>query len=251
MICLGLAYRAMGTSAPTLPNRESNGDALPRFPCSAARRGTCSTTSTPTRRFRRTPLEWPSYAGIPTSTRRRSSWRTSMAAESAGWQPRCRRNSSRLASVSGRPIVVARRTVDRHADGGQQRRSRRDRRRGRWLDSQARTKKWYNVRRAGWLADSSAVLAAAAENTGAYLQHQVWAIPLSGAPPRKITSDLNNYAGMSTTSAGDAFVAVQLSGTAAVWVARRAATHLARRPLPAEAPRWTAQRVSRGRQMAG
>jgi Tol biopolymer transport system component len=81
------------------------------------------------------------------------------------------------------------------------------------------TKKWYNVRRVGWLADSTAVLAATAENSASYLQHQVWAIPVSGAAPRKITSDLNDYAGMSTTSAGDAFVAVQLSGAASVWVA--------------------------------
>jgi eukaryotic-like serine/threonine-protein kinase len=81
------------------------------------------------------------------------------------------------------------------------------------------TKTWYNLRRVGWLADSSAVLAATAENSASYLQHQVWAIPVSGAAPRKITSDLNDYAGMSTTSAGDAFVAVQISATAAVWVA--------------------------------
>jgi len=81
------------------------------------------------------------------------------------------------------------------------------------------TRGWYNARRVGWLADSSAVLVATAENSASYFQHQVWAIPVSGAAPRKITSDLNDYAGMSTTGAADAFVAVQISFTAAVWIA--------------------------------
>jgi eukaryotic-like serine/threonine-protein kinase len=79
---------------------------------------------------------------------------------------------------------------------------------------------WPSMRRVGWLADGSGVLAAVAENAGAFSPHQVWLIPISGAEPRRITSDLNNYAGMSTTSAGNAFVAVQITMVADVWTAR-------------------------------
>jgi Tol biopolymer transport system component len=79
---------------------------------------------------------------------------------------------------------------------------------------------WFSMRRVGWLADGSGVLAAVAENAGAFVAHQVWVIPISGDEPRRITSDLNNYAGMSTTSTGNAFVAVQITMAADVWIAR-------------------------------
>ena len=112
------------------------------------------------------------------------------------------------------------------------------------------TKTWYNLRRVGWLADSSAILAAAAENSASYLQHQVWAIPVSGAAPRKITNDLNDYAGMSTTTAGGAFVAVQLSGSAAVWVAP-GGDALRATAITSGGPPLDGAGVSHGRRTAG
>ncbi len=81
------------------------------------------------------------------------------------------------------------------------------------------TRRWYSVRRVGWLADGSGVLAAVADTSSAYLAHQVWLVPYPGGEPRRITTDLNNYAGMSMTASGDAFVAVQTTATSNVWVA--------------------------------
>ena len=81
------------------------------------------------------------------------------------------------------------------------------------------TRRWYSVRRVGWLADGSGVLAAVADTSSAYPAHQVWLAPYPGGEPRKITTDLNNYAGMSMTASGDAFVAVQTTGISNVWVA--------------------------------
>jgi eukaryotic-like serine/threonine-protein kinase len=78
---------------------------------------------------------------------------------------------------------------------------------------------WYAVRRVGWLTDSSAVLAAVAENSNHYLTQQVWVVPLANREVRRITNDLNNYAGMSTTKAGDAFVAVQIALATGLWIA--------------------------------
>jgi eukaryotic-like serine/threonine-protein kinase len=81
------------------------------------------------------------------------------------------------------------------------------------------TRRWYGVRRVAWLADSSAVLAAVAESASAYFGHQVWLVPASGGEPRQVTSDLNDYLGVSTTTDGAAFVTVQLNTKADVWVA--------------------------------
>ena len=79
---------------------------------------------------------------------------------------------------ASRPVVVARRTGDRHADGEQSWDARR--RSSTWPTGSIRklgTKTWYTVRRVGWLADSSTVLAAVAENSAAYLQHQGVGVP--------------------------------------------------------------------------
>jgi eukaryotic-like serine/threonine-protein kinase len=79
------------------------------------------------------------------------------------------------------------------------------------------SKRWYQMCRLGWLADSSAVLASAKEGPGSALQ--VWLLPTNGDPPRQITSDTNNYLTVGATASGTAFVTVQGSVTGDVWVA--------------------------------
>jgi serine/threonine protein kinase len=78
---------------------------------------------------------------------------------------------------------------------------------------------WYMVRRLAWLADNSGLLAAAADKSSAYSAQQVWHIPYPDGAPRTITRDLSNYRGVSVTASGRAFLAVQTSTTAEIWVA--------------------------------
>ena len=79
--------------------------------------------------------------------------------------------------------------------------------------------RWYMVRRVGWLADNSGLLAAGADKSSAYSAQQVWHIPVPDGAPRTITRDLSNYGGVSVTAAGRAFLAVQTLTTAEIWVA--------------------------------
>ena len=80
-------------------------------------------------------------------------------------------------------------------------------------------KKWSLVSGIGWVADGKSLLITAREQTGGAGPFQVYELPYPEGPTRKVTNDLNNYAGISMTADSSAMVTVQADTEANLWVA--------------------------------
>ncbi|MEP6569876.1 MAG: protein kinase [Acidobacteriota bacterium] len=81
---------------------------------------------------------------------------------------------------------------------------------------------WYEIKRVAWLKDKSGLLILAADKASSYHNQQIWHIAYRGGEARRITTDFNNYIGMSLTSGSDALVAVQSNRISNIWVAPNA-----------------------------
>jgi serine/threonine protein kinase len=84
-------------------------------------------------------------------------------------------------------------------------------------ESRLTAEKWSSIHQIGWLPDGRGILvtAIAPERTNT----QVWYASYPGGQVRRITNDLNNYEGISTTSGALSAVTVLSEGSSDVWVA--------------------------------
>jgi eukaryotic-like serine/threonine-protein kinase len=80
------------------------------------------------------------------------------------------------------------------------------------------TQGWYEIRRVAWLKDKSGLLILAADKASSYYTQQIWHVSYPGGEARRITTDFNNYLGMSLTADSDAIAAVQSNRISSIWV---------------------------------
>ena len=81
------------------------------------------------------------------------------------------------------------------------------------------SQRWYQIQRLAWLADGSGLLMTAAEKASDARSRQIWHLSYPGGEARKITNDLNNYAGISLNSDSSVLVTVQENQATDIWVA--------------------------------
>ncbi len=78
---------------------------------------------------------------------------------------------------------------------------------------------WYEIKRVAWLKDKSGLLILAADKASSFYAQQVWHISYPSAEARRVTTDFNNYTGMSLAADSDSLVAVQSNRISNIWVA--------------------------------
>ncbi|MDQ3472989.1 MAG: hypothetical protein M3447_04550, partial [Acidobacteriota bacterium] len=81
------------------------------------------------------------------------------------------------------------------------------------------SQRWYQIQRLAWLSDGSGLLMTAAEKASDSRTRQIWHLSYPGGEARKITNDLNNYAGISLNADSSVLVTVQENQAADIWVA--------------------------------
>jgi eukaryotic-like serine/threonine-protein kinase len=81
------------------------------------------------------------------------------------------------------------------------------------------SQRWYQIQRLAWLSDGSGLLMPAAEKASDSRTRQVWHLSYPGGEARKITNDLNNYAGISLNADSSVLVTVQENQATDIWVA--------------------------------
>ncbi|HXG63613.1 MAG TPA: protein kinase [Blastocatellia bacterium] len=79
--------------------------------------------------------------------------------------------------------------------------------------------KWRFTAGLGWLADGSGLMVSAIDQTPGSNQFQIWHLSYPGGEARRITNDLNNYAGVSMPSDSSALVTLQTDASANVFIA--------------------------------
>ncbi|MEJ7849404.1 MAG: protein kinase [Pyrinomonadaceae bacterium] len=84
------------------------------------------------------------------------------------------------------------------------------------------TQGWYEIKRVAWLKDKSGLLILAADKAISYYTQQIWHIAFPSGEARRITTDFNNYVGMSFATDSDALVAVQSNRISNIWIAPNA-----------------------------
>jgi len=81
------------------------------------------------------------------------------------------------------------------------------------------TKKgWYEIRQIAWLPDKSGLLLMGAEKSSDYFRQQIWYLSYPGGEARRITTDFNNYIGISLTADGRSLVAIQNNRISNIWI---------------------------------
>ncbi len=80
-------------------------------------------------------------------------------------------------------------------------------------------KGWYEIKRVAWLRDKSGLLILAADKSSAYHAQQIWHVSYPEGEARRITTDFNNYVGMSLTADSAALATVQSNRISNIWVA--------------------------------
>jgi eukaryotic-like serine/threonine-protein kinase len=78
-----------------------------------------------------------------------------------------------------------------------------------------RTPPWPNVGTITWLPDGSGMIVCAAERQQ---PEQIWFIPAGGGPPKKITSDLASYGGVSVTSDSQTLASHRQENSVNLWL---------------------------------
>jgi eukaryotic-like serine/threonine-protein kinase len=84
-------------------------------------------------------------------------------------------------------------------------------------ESQLSDQKWRLVDRLQWLNDGSGLVAPAIEMTGQEAA-QIWFFPFPGGEARRITNDLNDYAGISLTADSNSLVTLQFEMRRNFWL---------------------------------
>jgi Tol biopolymer transport system component len=83
------------------------------------------------------------------------------------------------------------------------------------------TQKWRLVNGIEWMADGASLMISALENNPSSNQFQIWQLSYPGGELRRITNDLNNYAGISLTADSSTLATVQADNRTNIWVAPR------------------------------
>ncbi len=78
---------------------------------------------------------------------------------------------------------------------------------------------WNFIRRIDWLPDKSGLLILGADKTSAFFNQQIWLISYPDGEARRITTDFNNYVGMSLSADSGALAVVQANRLSNIWVA--------------------------------
>src|SRR3989449_4248033 len=95
---------------------------------------------------------------------------------------------------------------------------------------------WRWIRALAWLSDGSGLVMTALEYqerlTGSTRNFQVWYLSYPGGEPRKITSDSNEYGGISVTADSNAIVTTQTDDFENIWVAPNSDTANAKQITP-------------------
>ncbi len=77
---------------------------------------------------------------------------------------------------------------------------------------------WPLIRRIAWMKDKSALLILGTDRLSAIYNQQIWSISYPDGQPRRITTDTNNYFGMSLTADSGSLAAVQSNRLSNIWV---------------------------------
>ena len=75
---------------------------------------------------------------------------------------------------------------------------------------------WDHIERVEWLPDGSGLVLQAIKEDGDGFE--IWEVPYPEGPPRRITSDLNDYSGVSLTADGTTLVTQVMAGEDALWI---------------------------------
>jgi Tol biopolymer transport system component len=78
---------------------------------------------------------------------------------------------------------------------------------------------WARVGRMAWTPDGSSLILTASTQQAPGASRQIWQISYPSGAGRRVTNDLNNYAGISLTSDGSGLVTVLTNTSANLWVA--------------------------------
>ena len=81
------------------------------------------------------------------------------------------------------------------------------------------TRGWYEIKRVAWLHDKSGLVILGADKASAFYSQQIWYISYLDGEARRITTDFNDYVGLSMTADANALVAVQSNRISNIWVA--------------------------------
>ncbi|HVF46464.1 MAG TPA: protein kinase, partial [Pyrinomonadaceae bacterium] len=79
-----------------------------------------------------------------------------------------------------------------------------------------------------WIGDGKSLLISAADRISGYF-YQIFEIPFSGGPGRRVTNDLSNYSDISVTADGKTLLTVQGDWTSNLWIAPNGDSAKARR----------------------
>ncbi|MGH9822982.1 MAG: protein kinase domain-containing protein [Blastocatellia bacterium] len=79
--------------------------------------------------------------------------------------------------------------------------------------------RWATVGSLDWLSDGSGLVIAALSRRGAQAPQQLWRVSYPDGGLHQITSDLNNYSGVSLTADSSALATVQAEVTSNLWIA--------------------------------
>jgi Tol biopolymer transport system component len=78
---------------------------------------------------------------------------------------------------------------------------------------------WYEIKRVAWLPDKSGLVILAADKASAFYAQQIWHISYPSGEAHRITTDFNEYLGMSLAADSTALVAVQSNRISNIWIA--------------------------------
>jgi eukaryotic-like serine/threonine-protein kinase len=81
------------------------------------------------------------------------------------------------------------------------------------------SQKWLGIGGIAWLSDNSALVISAVDQTPGARQLQIWQLSYPDGKQRRITNDLNNYAGVSLAGDSSSLATVQSDRVANLWIA--------------------------------
>ena len=81
------------------------------------------------------------------------------------------------------------------------------------------SQKWLAIGGCAWLADASSLVVSAVDQTPGSRQLQIWQLSYPDGKAKRITNDLNNYAGVSLSADSRSLVTAQADAVANLWVA--------------------------------
>ncbi|HUR99020.1 MAG TPA: DPP IV N-terminal domain-containing protein, partial [Pyrinomonadaceae bacterium] len=79
-------------------------------------------------------------------------------------------------------------------------------------------KGWYEIKQIAWLSDKSGILVMGAEKASDYHTQQISLMSYPDGDMRRITTDFNNYLGMSLTADGTTLATVQSTRISNIWI---------------------------------